>query len=54
MALSINMPVSILYKQLHSVFILHGSVSLVILNTFILKVDFKMVVHAKCDFSGFY
>lgn len=54
MALSINMPLSGVYKWLHSVFILHGAVSIVISNTFILKVDFKKVVHAKCDFSGFY
>lgn len=54
MALSINTPLSRVYKLFHSVFILHGAVSTVILNTFILKVDFKKVVHVKCDFSGFY
>lgn len=40
------------YKRLHSVFILHGAISIVSLTTFILRVDFKEVAPANCDFSG--
>lgn len=53
MALSINMPLSGVYKRLHSVFILHGAVSIVISNTFILKVDFKKVVMQRVTFQAF-
>jgi len=41
-------------KGLRSVFILHGAVFIVSLTTFILKVAFKEVVPADCDFSGSY
>lgn len=48
------MTLSRVYKVLRSVFILHGAVLIVSLTALILKVDFRKVVPANCDFSGFY